>query len=42
MLAVVSDEALADCTVPVLRLDDPVAVADFLAATLRLNDLQGA
>jgi molybdopterin-guanine dinucleotide biosynthesis adapter protein len=42
MLAVASDEALADCTVPVLRLDDPVAVADFLAATLRLNDLQGA
>ena len=37
VLAVVSDVDLPDCPVPVLRLDEPDRVADFLAATLRLN-----
>jgi molybdopterin-guanine dinucleotide biosynthesis protein B len=34
MLAVASDAALPDCNVPVLPLDDPTAVADFLLAHL--------
>jgi molybdopterin-guanine dinucleotide biosynthesis protein B len=37
VLAVVSDVELPDCPVPVLRLDAPERVADFLTATLRLN-----
>ena len=42
VLAVVSDVDLPDCPVPVLRLDEPARVADFLAATLRLNTRAGA
>jgi molybdopterin-guanine dinucleotide biosynthesis adapter protein len=42
VLAVVSDADLPDCPVPVLRLDEPARVADFLAATLRLNMGSGA
>jgi molybdopterin-guanine dinucleotide biosynthesis adapter protein len=37
VLAVISDEHLPGCPVPVLSLEDPGAVADFLAAAFHLN-----
>lgn len=37
VLAVASDAALPDCPVPVLALDAPERVADFLCRALRLN-----
>jgi molybdopterin-guanine dinucleotide biosynthesis adapter protein len=42
VLAVASDVPLTDCPVPVLSLDDPEAVADFLMARLPLNNSSGA
>ena len=42
VLAVASDEPLQDCPVPVLPLADSIAIADFLAARLHLNDCSGA
>jgi molybdopterin-guanine dinucleotide biosynthesis adapter protein len=38
LLAVASDTALPDCPVPVLALDEPDAIADFLIGALGLND----
>jgi len=35
---VASDTALPDCPVPVLALDEPDAIADFLIGALGLND----
>lgn len=37
LLAVASDENLPDCPVPVLALDAPEKIADFLTYTLKLN-----
>ena len=37
MLAVASDEALPGCTVPVLDVAAPLAVADFLMTALGLD-----
>lgn len=38
MLAVASDTALPGCPVPVLDMNAPIAVANFLAAELRLHN----
>jgi molybdopterin-guanine dinucleotide biosynthesis protein B len=37
MLAVASDGVVAGCPVPVLDLNDPVGIADFLAGALGLE-----
>ncbi len=42
VLAVASDEALPACPVPVINLQSPGAVADFLVTALRLNSLSRA
>ncbi len=38
LLAVAADEALPDCPVPVLPLDSPESIADFLIRALGLKD----